>query len=235
MPIPLAISRVENVPALRAKPSVSTLANHPVATPESLGLETANDVFFRLIESGREEALLRADSGGFWHPISTAEVYSRVRSLANVLLGWGIVKGDRVAILAENRWEWPITDFAVLAIGAVGVPIYPTQTGEQTAALLTDSGSRVAFVSTREQYEKLAAVRRRTPLERIVIMDNIAPEAGIDPGNLMRLVAKNAKRGAQFTPQGVLRFPLISSAPEEVLIEIRLLLDELASRQRVSA
>ena len=180
MPIPLAISKVENVPALRAKPSVSTLANHPVATPESLGLETANDVFFRLIESGREEALLRADSGGFWHPISTAEVYSRVRSLANVLLGWGIVKGDRVAILAENRWEWPITDFAVLAIGAVGVPIYPTQTGEQTAALLTDSGSRVAFVSTREQYEKLAAVRGRTPLERIVIMDNIAPEAGID-------------------------------------------------------
>jgi transcription-repair coupling factor (superfamily II helicase) len=62
-----------------------------------------------------------------------------------------------------------------------------------------------------------------------------APDAGIDPGHLMRLVAKNAKRGAQFTPQGVLRFPLASSAPEEVLIELRLLLDELATRQRVLA
>jgi transcription-repair coupling factor (superfamily II helicase) len=62
-----------------------------------------------------------------------------------------------------------------------------------------------------------------------------APDAGIDPGHLMRLVAKNAKKGAQFTPQGVLRFPLASSAPEEVLIEIRMLLDDLATPQRVSA
>ncbi len=54
--------------------------------------------------------------------------------------------------------------------------------------------------------------------------------AAIDPGRLMKLVAKNAKRGAQFTPQGVLRFPLNSTKPEEVLIEVRLLLEELSSR-----
>jgi transcription-repair coupling factor (superfamily II helicase) len=52
-------------------------------------------------------------------------------------------------------------------------------------------------------------------------------KANVDPGRLMMLVAKNAKRGAQFTPQGVLRFPLLSSQPQEVLMEIRLLLDEL--------
>jgi transcription-repair coupling factor (superfamily II helicase) len=62
-----------------------------------------------------------------------------------------------------------------------------------------------------------------------------APDAGIDPGHLMRLVAKNAKKGAQFTPQGVLRFPLVSSKPDEVLIEFRLLLDELMVKDRVSA
>jgi transcription-repair coupling factor (superfamily II helicase) len=62
-----------------------------------------------------------------------------------------------------------------------------------------------------------------------------AHDAGIDPGHLMRLVAKNAKKGAQFTPQGVLRFPLVSSKAEEVLIEIRLLLDELMVKERVSA
>jgi transcription-repair coupling factor (superfamily II helicase) len=52
--------------------------------------------------------------------------------------------------------------------------------------------------------------------------------AGVDPGRLMKLVAKNAKRGAQFTPQGVLRYPLASSKPDEVLAEIRSLLDQLA-------
>ncbi len=52
--------------------------------------------------------------------------------------------------------------------------------------------------------------------------------AGVDPGRLMKLVAKNAKRGAQFAPQGVLRYPLTGAKPEEVLSEIRALLDELA-------
>jgi transcription-repair coupling factor (superfamily II helicase) len=52
--------------------------------------------------------------------------------------------------------------------------------------------------------------------------------AGVDPGRLMKLVAKNAKRGAQFTPQGVLRYPLTSPKPDGVLAEIRALLGELA-------
>jgi transcription-repair coupling factor (superfamily II helicase) len=52
-------------------------------------------------------------------------------------------------------------------------------------------------------------------------------KANVDPSRLMMLVAKNVKRGAQFTPQGVLRYPLVSSQPQEVLMEIRLLLDEL--------
>ena len=52
--------------------------------------------------------------------------------------------------------------------------------------------------------------------------------AAIDPGRLMKLVAKNAKRGAQFTPQGVLRFPLTATKPEDILTEVRALLEELA-------
>jgi transcription-repair coupling factor (superfamily II helicase) len=52
--------------------------------------------------------------------------------------------------------------------------------------------------------------------------------AGVDPGRLMKLVAKNAKRGAQFTPQGVLRYPLASPKPDDVLAEIRGLLDQIA-------
>ncbi|MGC2544553.1 MAG: TRCF domain-containing protein, partial [Silvibacterium sp.] len=55
--------------------------------------------------------------------------------------------------------------------------------------------------------------------------------AGIDPGRLMKLVAKNAKRGAQFTPQGLLRYPLASPKPDDVLAEVRALLDQLALRE----
>ncbi len=62
-----------------------------------------------------------------------------------------------------------------------------------------------------------------------------AAQAAIDPGRLMRLVAKNSKRGAQFTPQGVLRFPLEAKEPVQVILEIRLLLDELVAEQAVVA
>jgi long-chain acyl-CoA synthetase len=151
---------------------VSTLANHPVVHHESLGLETANDVLVRMLEVDSEQALLEQNPDG-WSPVSAREVYARVVCLADALLQWGIRKGDRVAILAENRWEWAITDFAVLAIGAVVVPIYPTLTAEQTAILLTDSGSRIVCVSTREQYEKVVSIRRQTLIERIVVMDEL--------------------------------------------------------------
>ncbi|MFZ0662207.1 MAG: transcription-repair coupling factor [Acidobacteriaceae bacterium] len=55
--------------------------------------------------------------------------------------------------------------------------------------------------------------------------------AGIDPGRLMKLVAKNAKRGAQFTPQGLLRYPLASPKPDDVLAQVRELLGKLAVRE----
>jgi transcription-repair coupling factor (superfamily II helicase) len=58
-------------------------------------------------------------------------------------------------------------------------------------------------------------------------------QASVDPGRLMKLVAQNAKKGAQFTPQGVLRFPLKATEPREVLDEIRALLEELAAREDV--
>ncbi len=94
---------------------------------------------------------------------------------ARQLQAWGIGKGDRVVLLSENRPEWAIADFAALLLGAVDVPIYATQTAEQCLYVLQNSEARIAFVSTRKQYEKIAAIRQQTSLEYIVIMDD-APE-----------------------------------------------------------
>ena len=66
--------------------SVTTTAIHPAAQLESLGLLTANDVFFRMVELDRAEAMLQQDATGFWQPISAREVYSRVTSLAQYCL-----------------------------------------------------------------------------------------------------------------------------------------------------
>jgi len=143
--------------------------------PRVLHLQTLNDILFTIADSRRERAMLVQDSTGAWRPISSSQVYQRVRAVAAALRSWGIGKGDRVAILSENRWEWAIADFACLAIGAVDVPIYPNLLSDQILPLLADSGSRAIFLSTRAQLEKVAPHRNRTALPdlaHLVLMDD---------------------------------------------------------------
>jgi long-chain acyl-CoA synthetase len=148
-------------------------------------ISTINDLFRRVSAAGNPRAILWQDEFGHWQPISSDQIYQRVRALADAFLSWGARKGDRIALIAENRWEWAVTDFAALAIGAADVPIYPTLTGEQIAALIADADCRIAVVSTRQQFDKLNSVRALTQLEHIVIMDSPAPEGAIAFNSLM--------------------------------------------------
>jgi len=148
-------------------------------------ITTMNDLFSRISDAGNPRAVLWQDEFGNWQPISSDQMYQRVRALARAFLAWGAQKGDRIALVGENRWEWAVTDFATLAIGAADVPIYPTLTGEQVAALISDAGCRIAVVSTRQQYDKLNSVRGRTQLERIVMMDSPAAEGAIAMSELL--------------------------------------------------
>jgi long-chain acyl-CoA synthetase len=161
-------------------------------------ISTINDLFRRVASAANPRAILWQDEFEQWQPISSDQIYQRVRAMSETFLGWGVQKGDRVALVGENRWEWAITDFATLAIGAVDVPIYPTLTGEQIAALVSDAACRVAVVSTRQQFDKLNAVRGKTQLERIVIMDSAAPPEGAIA--FSSLLAGADQRGASRDP-----------------------------------
>jgi long-chain acyl-CoA synthetase len=161
-------------------------------------ISTINDLFSRVESGAKPKAVLWQDELGRWRPISSDQLYQRVRALGKALLGWGAQKGDRIALIGENRWEWAVTDFATLAIGTANVPIYPTLTAEQIAFLVQDAGCRIAIVSTKQQYDKLNAVRGRTQLERIVIMDSAAPPEGAIP--FSELMAGADDRGSERDP-----------------------------------
>jgi long-chain acyl-CoA synthetase len=137
-----------------------------------MSLQTLNDILLAVCRNRRDRVMLQKRALG-WVPISSAEIYRSVVGVARALESWGVGKGDRVAILSENRPEWTITDFAALALGAVTVPIYSTQTADQTAFLLNDSGARVIAVSTKHQLEKVLTIQRHTPVERIMVMDAV--------------------------------------------------------------
>ncbi|HXC95897.1 MAG TPA: long-chain fatty acid--CoA ligase [Edaphobacter sp.] len=134
-------------------------------------LVTMNDALVKATGRGDVVVMLGQEADGSWKPITSDELYGRVRALADVFLGWGLGKGDRVAILSENRWEWAVTDFATLAIGGVDVPLYPTLTPEQIGYMLRDSGTKVAVVSSREMYEKVMVAGELPKLEHVVVMD----------------------------------------------------------------
>ncbi len=137
-----------------------------------MSLQTLNDILLAVCAKQRNRVMLQRQASG-WMPISSQEIYRNIVGLARALEAWGIGRGDRVAILSENRPEWTITDFAALALGAVTVPIYSTQTAEQTAYILNDAGVRVIAVSTKSQLDKVLSIQRQTPVERVLVMDDV--------------------------------------------------------------
>src|SRR5580658_8921829 len=148
-----------------------------------MSLATLNDIFFAAVERKLERAMLYRQ-GGEWLPVSSQEFGRSAIRTARALQEWGIGKGDRVAILSENRPQWPIADMATLLLGAVTVPLYTTLTAEQTAFALNDSGCRAIFVSSDQQLHKIVSILPQTKLEKIIVMDpveltgDLAPFAG---------------------------------------------------------
>ncbi|HEY9855820.1 MAG TPA: long-chain fatty acid--CoA ligase, partial [Stenomitos sp.] len=139
-----------------------------------------------IAQFGDRPALMFKD-GGRYRSFTYREFNRRVDHLSAFLMEAGVGHGERVALLSENRPEWVIADQALLAIGAIDVPIYPTLTGPQVAQLLNDCEAKAALVSTRAQLDKLLSVAADIPsLELVLVMDEVD---GHLPERVMRFEA----------------------------------------------
>jgi long-chain acyl-CoA synthetase len=119
---------------------------------------------------------MRAKHGEEWFELSYQDLGDRIQNLSLGLRELGVAPGDRVGILSENRPEWAIADYACLTARCIDVPIYPTLPARQVEYNLTDSGAVALFVSSRQQLEKVLAIRERLPaLRHIITFD---PDAG---------------------------------------------------------
>src|SRR2546430_6243420 len=129
---------------------------------------TLNQLFFDAVAKFNRPDALQVKIGGAYKPISHKEVAERVRHAARGLSSLGVHRGDRVAILSENRPEWAIADFACLTAGMTDVPIYPTLPADQIAYILKDSGAVAIFVSNKAQAEKIREIRSQLPALKTV-------------------------------------------------------------------
>jgi long-chain acyl-CoA synthetase len=161
-------------------------------------LKTVNDVLEMVTSRGSREVMLWQDARGNWQPITSDELYGRVRALAEVLAAWGVGSGDRVAILSENRWEWIVSDLATLALGAVDVPLYSTVTPEQAGYMLRDSEAKVAIVASGEQLAKLAGAGDLPELQHVVVMNEGEEGAAESFARLMQAAPGKQARNPAF-------------------------------------
>ena len=119
-------------------------------------------MMFDLARKWPEKRLLRAYRDNAWHSMTWAEFARLAASCARRLRALGIAPGDRVVICAENRPDYPIAEVALMAIRAVPVPTYTTNTVDDHAHILRDAGARAAIVSPGAIADRLSAAAQKT-------------------------------------------------------------------------
>ncbi|MFL5613260.1 MAG: AMP-dependent synthetase/ligase [Gemmatimonadaceae bacterium] len=159
--------------------------------PRNSAPGTLNQLFFNAVQTYDKPDALQVKVGRTYQPISHRTLAERVRRAALGLQALGVKRGDRVAILSENRPEWAIADYACLTGGLTDVAIYPNLPPDQVSYILRDSGASAIFVSTAAQADKVRQIRRECPAIRCVVGFSAARTDGADL-TMAELEAKGA-------------------------------------------
>jgi long-chain acyl-CoA synthetase len=145
-----------------------------------MAANTLVGIFLDAVSTYRNpDQFMRRTAAG-WESLSAERALADVEALSLALRELGVGRGDTVALLSENRYEWPLTDLAVLGLGAVVVPIYPTLTAHQVRFVLENSEARAVMVSTAAQLDKLTeAMAGRPAMKAVVHLDPVPARPGI--------------------------------------------------------
>ncbi|MEW6529236.1 MAG: long-chain fatty acid--CoA ligase [Thermodesulfobacteriota bacterium] len=145
-----------------------------------MSYKTIVEAFVENARNSQEETVIKykRQKGGQYLDFTWAELREASEAFACGLINIGMEPGDRLAIMSFNRLEWIIADLGTLLAGGVGVPIYHTNTAEQAAYILNDSGSRFAVVEDATQLGKILTHVDELPnLAKIVLIDGAASPA----------------------------------------------------------
>ncbi len=137
---------------------------------------TLPQVFFEKVTEREDAPLFWTAHAGGWQSQSWRQIADAVSGLSRGLRRLGLQPGDRVALISENSPHWAIADLAIMSARGLTVPAYTTNTVEDHVHILTDSGAKLAIVSTAQLAENLLAAAQRVPTLEAVIC--IAPVAG---------------------------------------------------------
>jgi long-chain acyl-CoA synthetase len=145
--------------------------------------ETSMGAIFqnRARQYGDKTLVIFKNKTGAWEEISWNRLNEMVRNLGMFLVERGIQPGDKVALFSPNRHEWWVADLAIISVGAVNVPIYATNSIEESRYIIDNSDAKKCFAGTKEHMDKIVKAREKLPnLDEIIIFDDLDnPPAGV--------------------------------------------------------
>jgi long-chain acyl-CoA synthetase len=156
-----------------------------------MAVETVPQLFLYAVETYDKGDAFRHKVGGRWEDVSHRDVLERVHHVALGLQALNLAKGDRVALISENRLEWAVADLAIQSAGYVTVPIYPTLPADQVEYALGDSEARAVFVSDEAQLAKVRECRARTP--KLLHVFSFDPDCDPDAAMPLRGLAERGR------------------------------------------
>lgn len=133
--------------------------------------------FFNTAKENESKNAILYKRGGVYFPISYYELSSLIKNFAFILQDvFNIKKGDKVAILSENRPEWLISDLGIMCVGAVSVPLHTTLNSDAILNILNHSNCKIVIVSNNDLLNKvLVNINELKFLEKIIILEKLNP------------------------------------------------------------
>ncbi|HNV48546.1 MAG TPA: long-chain fatty acid--CoA ligase [Spirochaetota bacterium] len=179
---------------------------------DALPGKTMPEIFFHNCGVYGERACVSAKdrATGAFGDISWGEMDAMVRRLAYHLIAGGVRPGDRIAVFSPNRYEWWVADLAILSVGAVNVPIYPTNSIDETRYIFEHAGVSMCFAASQEHLLKALSAAKGLPgMRQIVVFDDLAAlderimtfAAALENGAKFPHEAELAARLAQIDPE----------------------------------
>ena len=138
-------------------------------------IKTLSEFYYYQLNNNPKKDAFTQKENGKWVSVSIEEFIIKSKQFSTGLINLGVQKGDRLAVISNNRTEWHLTDLAVQQIGVVNAPLYPNITEADYEYILNDSGAKVVFVSDEDILAKILNIKSKIPsLEHIYSFNQIS-------------------------------------------------------------
>ncbi len=138
-------------------------------------IKTLSEFYYFALDNKPKKDAFTQKENGKWIALSSEEFIKKACRLSTGIINLGINKGDRAAIISNNRTEWHLTDLAVQQLGIVNVPIYPNITEADYEYILNDCGARIVFISDQSILKKILNIKDKvSSLEHIYTFNEVS-------------------------------------------------------------